>query len=174
MMVPDNRRDFSQRRVLSNHVSSNIWMPPHDFPLLFAKRTGFVENVVANANLAKVVKRTRGANEFALSITKLEMLTQIPGQLRNPYGVRLRVPISGVKSLGGQIKRLVFEHRLTLNVSDGAANRQNETEESWRYDITHRKGLGIQQHIENAACKVEGNGWDHCGKSHVVQENRPE
>jgi hypothetical protein len=103
MMVSYERRDLSKRRVLGNHVSTDVRMAPHDLPLFFCQRTRLVEDVVANSDLSQVMKRPGGPDELTLSVTEFELLAQPAREFRNAYRVRLGVPVASVQGLSGKI-----------------------------------------------------------------------
>ncbi|OLB92987.1 MAG: hypothetical protein AUI15_19610 [Actinobacteria bacterium 13_2_20CM_2_66_6] len=87
MMMSNNWGNLGERRVLSDHVRSNVRMPSHDLPFLFTKGTRFVEDVVANSYFAQVVERSSGSDEIALTIAKLELLTELSSKFRDPNGM---------------------------------------------------------------------------------------
>ncbi len=81
MVVTNQRRDLLERRVLHDHVSANVRMAPHRFPLFFGEGPRLVENVITHADFSKVVKRAGRANELTLSIPEFKVLTQCCRQL---------------------------------------------------------------------------------------------
>ena len=54
--MPNQWSNVRQCRVLSDHVSTNVRMPPHDLPLFLSERSRLVENIVAHSNLAEVME----------------------------------------------------------------------------------------------------------------------
>lgn len=58
-------------------------MAPHDLPLVLGQRSRFIEDVIPNANLAKVVQRASGPEEFDCASAQLEVLAEANGQLRH-------------------------------------------------------------------------------------------
>jgi hypothetical protein len=103
MMVAYERCDLSERRVLGNHVSTDVRVPPHDLPLFFRQRTRFVEDIVANSDLSQVMERPGCSDELTFTVTELELFTQSACELRNTDRVRLGVPVASVKGLSGEI-----------------------------------------------------------------------
>src|SRR4029077_3271807 len=99
MVVAHKRGDLGEGGVLSNHVRPDVRVPPHDLPLLFRQRAWLVEDVIANSDLAEVVQRASGADELALPIAELKLLTQSTRKLRYTNRMRLRVPIASVQGL---------------------------------------------------------------------------
>jgi len=60
--------------MLGDHVGSNVWVSPHNLPLLLGEWPRLVEDVVPDADLAEVMKRTRRSKEFAFTIAQVEMV----------------------------------------------------------------------------------------------------
>jgi hypothetical protein len=75
-MVSYERRNLGQSGVLSDHVSANVRMTPHDLPLFFRKWSRLVENVVSYSDLPQIMEGAGGADELTLSVTELELLAQ--------------------------------------------------------------------------------------------------
>ena len=73
-MVTHKRGHLGKGRVLGDHVRPDVRVPAHDLPLLFGKRSGVVEDVVTNADLAEVVQRCSRSNEFDFPVTQLQPL----------------------------------------------------------------------------------------------------
>ena len=76
MVVPHQRGDLSQSRVLRDHVRADVRVPAHDLPLVVGQGPGLVEDVVPDSDLAQVVERARSAQQLALTIPKVEVLTE--------------------------------------------------------------------------------------------------
>src|SRR5439155_17631966 len=81
VVMPHKRCDFCECRMLSDHVRADVRMAPHDLPLLLTERPRLVQNVVANANLAEAVYRSRCPDQLDLTIAQLQLLSQPPVQI---------------------------------------------------------------------------------------------
>src|SRR5689334_10404897 len=76
VVVAQPRSNFSQGRMLRNHVGSDVGVPSHDFPFLLAQGSGLIQNVVPYTDFPQVMKRPGCSNALYLSVTKFELLTQ--------------------------------------------------------------------------------------------------
>src|SRR3954467_10071591 len=88
--------------------------------------------------------------------------------------MRLGVAVPCIERLGGKIKCLILQESLALDVSDRAANREHEPEETGSDQVTDWFGLRKQQQIKYPARKIECNRWDHRAEPDVVEQSRKE
>src|SRR6266704_58533 len=87
--------------------------------------------------------------------------------------MRLRVSVSGVECLSGQIECLILEYGLPLNVCDRAAYCHDKSEQPGSNQVTDRPRICEEEQVENAACKVQGDGGDRRAKHNVIKEDCP-
>src|SRR5712691_6184302 len=149
MVVSDKRCNLGQRGVLRYHVRPDVRVPPHDLPLLLGQRAWFVENVVANSDLAEVVQGSSGADELAFPITQFQLLAQFSSKLGHANRVRFCVTIPSVQRLGSQIKGLILELSLALGVGYVSTNGQHETKQPRRHYVAHRERRSLEQEEKN-------------------------
>jgi hypothetical protein len=77
--------------------------------------------------------------ELDRAATKLELLPEAPGQLRDAYRMRFRIPIASVERLRCKVERPVLEDRLPPSVGDIPSYRQHKAKERGRHDVTDRE-----------------------------------
>ena len=80
----------------------------------------------------------------------------------------LGISIAGVQSLCGEIQCLILKYRLSLYVTNRAANGEHEDEKPGGDNVANRKWLGLQQEIKNSASKAQGEGCGGRRESDVV------
>src|SRR6476620_1230772 len=117
VLVADDASHGAKTRDGAQDALADRRVLAHDLPLTLGERTGLVEDLVGNPDLADVVKERRGADTADLLAVQRQGLADPRGQVDDALRVLTRVAVALLERRGecrDHVAMSELEHRLSL------------------------------------------------------------